>query len=85
MARSSIGQGLQSLELERWVRFPYGLLTIAKWWNLADTRRSERRAPQAWEFDSPLGDSLCRRAGARLALIRPDGPDRYRGLQISGQ
>jgi hypothetical protein len=26
MARSSIGEGRQSLKLERWVRFPYGLL-----------------------------------------------------------
>ena len=31
LARSSIGAGLQSLELARGVRFPYGLLFLAKW------------------------------------------------------
>ena len=28
---------------------------MAKWWNLVDTRPSERRAYLAWEFESPLG------------------------------
>jgi hypothetical protein len=35
----------------------------------ADTRRSERRAAQAWEFKSPPGH--WRRAGARPAPMRP--------------
>src|SRR5215831_16828056 len=58
---------------------------MTKWWNLADTRGSEPRAFAAWEFDSPLGHCSCRRAGARPALIRLDGPARYRGLQLTAE
>ena len=50
---------------------------------LADTRRSERRALEAWEFDSPLGHwHIAGAAGAQLAFIRPVRPVRYRGLQL---
>ena len=55
MARSSIGTGRQPLKLERRVRFPHGLLKHDQVVQLVDTRRSERRARKAWEFDSPLG------------------------------
>src|SRR4051812_10049137 len=52
---------------------------------LADARASEARAPEAWEFESPPGDSLLsRRAGARPGLISPACPDRYRGLGLAG-
>ena len=50
---------------------------------MADTRRSERRARRAWEFDSPLGHLyIAGAAGAQLAPIRPVCPVRYRGLQL---
>ena len=51
---------------------------------LADARRSERRALRAWEFDSPLGHSKfdAGAAGAQLALIRPVSTVRFRGLQL---
>ena len=42
------------------------LQLTTKWWNLVDTRRSERRAFAAWEFDSPLGHLQAGR--------RPTGP-----------
>jgi hypothetical protein len=39
-----------------WVQIPSGTLTgIGQVVEPEDTRRLERRAPEAWEFDSPLG------------------------------
>jgi hypothetical protein len=42
---------------------------------MGDTRRLERRAFKAWEFESPLGhfknNRLQARLAAQLALIRP--------------
>ena len=85
MARSSIGSGPRLLTPARGVRFPYGLLTLAKWWN-GKTRSSQKAVPiRAWEFDSPLGHFRCRRAGVRQILIRSARPARYRGLQLSGR
>ena len=58
MARSSSGQGCETLILATWVRFPYGSLTTIQHSQVAelvDTRRSERRARKACEFDSRLG------------------------------
>ena len=34
---------------------PARVTDMAKWWNWQNTRRSERRAFMAWEFESPLG------------------------------
>jgi hypothetical protein len=47
-------RGHRPLKPGGWVRFPYGLL-IDQVVEQVDTRRSERRASLAWEFDSPLG------------------------------
>lgn len=44
MARSSIGIGRQTLDLARRVRFPHGLLKYGQVAQLADARRSGRRA-----------------------------------------
>src|SRR5690242_16313930 len=55
---------------------------------LVDARASEARAPEAWEFESPPGDwpvgdvDFPGEAGARLALMRPVRPARYRGLGL---
>jgi hypothetical protein len=60
----------------------------AKWWNLVDTRRSERRARRAWEFESPLRHCSVRNvkiagvAGAQLGFISSTRPARYRDLQL---
>lgn len=52
---------------------------------LVDARASDARAPEAWEFESPPGDSTpSRRAGARPGLISPACPARYRGLGLRG-
>jgi hypothetical protein len=67
--RSSIGSGHQPLKLERRVRFPHGLLDDSPGGGMADARASEARAPEAWEFESPPGDSDCGWAGARPSLI----------------
>ncbi len=70
LARSSIGLGHQPLKLEGRVRFGhrgaavvYGSLRPGG--EMADTRRSERRASKAWEFDSPLGHSNRLKIGGR--------------------
>ncbi len=86
--RSSIGRGRQPLTLERRVRFPHGPLLDSPGGGMVDARASEARAPEAWEFESPPGDcsvgdgSLPGEAGARLALMRPICPARYRGLGL---
>ena len=52
---------------------------------LVGARASDARAPGAWEFESPPGDStFSRRAGARPGLISPACPVRYRGLGLRG-
>ena len=52
---------------------------------LVDTRRTERRAPRAWEFDSPLG-YYSERLASRLGLISPVRLVRIQGslLEWSG-
>ena len=55
MARSSNGSGCETLILAIRVRFPYGLLNMAKWRNLVYARRSERRVHRTCEFDPRLG------------------------------
>ncbi len=90
-ARSSIGSGRQPLKLERRVRFPHGSLARAcrPSGELVDTRRSERRAVEAWEFDSPLGqfveaDTNRRRwASAQRSLISSDRRVRLPDLQLA--
>src|SRR5690606_30040586 len=67
------------------VRFPSGSLNATKWWNLVDTRQSECRALEAWEFDSPLRHFVfAGAAGAQLGFISPTSPVRYRDLQPCG-
>src|SRR5688572_9871612 len=57
---------------------------MTKWWNLVDTRHSECRALEAWEFDSPLRHFVAGAAGAQLGFISPTCPVRYRDLQPCG-
>jgi hypothetical protein len=47
--------GFQALNLGRRVQFPHGSLTdTTKWWNVEDTRRSERRALRRGSSNLPL-------------------------------
>ena len=55
MARSSIGSGRQPLKLAEAGSIPARVTDNDQVVELVDTRRSERRALWAWEFDSPLG------------------------------
>ena len=47
--------GCETLILATRVRFPHGSLKHSQVVELGYTRRSERRALVAWEFESPLG------------------------------
>ena len=71
-ARSSNGSGCWTLDPAMRVRIPHGLLDKAKWWNLVDTRRSERRALQGVGVQiSPWSlTNLAGAAGAQLTFIR---------------
>ena len=62
-ARSSNGSGCETLNLaiagSTPVRAAYGEVVES-----VDTQRSDRRALEAWEFDSPLRHSIAGLAGA---------------------
>jgi hypothetical protein len=82
MARSSLGIGSRPLKPERRVRFPHGLLNMAKWRN-RQTRDAQNVVPaRAWEFESPLGYLGLQAGRAQPAVMRLVRPVRYRGLQL---
>src|SRR5262249_37084096 len=79
--RLSIGEGHQPLKLEGWVRFPYGLLQKAKWWN-RQTRDAQNVVPSGvgvqlspWSLRSGL------EPGSQHGLISRKTPVRIRPPQ----
>ncbi len=83
-ARSSIGTGRWPLKPERRVQLPHGPLKqhdhVVE---LADTRRSERRALAALGVRaSPWSLTQCRRGRCPTGFHTAGRPVRYRGLQL---
>ena len=54
LARCDVGAYSQALNLADAGSIPVRVTDTTKWWNLVDTRHSECRALEAWEFNSPL-------------------------------
>jgi hypothetical protein len=85
LARCDVGAYSQALNLADAGSIPVRVTEYeTKWWNLVDTRHSECRALEAWEFDSPLRHFFAGAAGAQLGFISPTCPVRYRDLQPCG-
>ena len=84
--RSSIGSGYQPLKLKRRVRFPHGLLhgTTRRVAELVDARASDARAPEAWEFESPPGDSTLQAGRCPAGPHKPGVPGSIPGPGTAG-